>query len=138
VVEITEGPYKVNPRYGGPEYETTSAFGSYCGVSNLAAVAYANQLCNQYGMDTISCGATIAWAMESYGEGKLTLEDTDGIELKFGNTEAMVKMTEMIAKAEGFGKVLGMGSYAAAKALGRGTEAYLTTSHKMEAPAHMP
>ncbi len=138
VVEITEGPYKVNPRYGGPEYETTSAFGSYCGVSNLAAVAYANQLCNQYGMDTISCGATIAWAMEAYEAGKLTLKDTDGIELKFGNTEAMVKMTEMIAKAEGFGKVLGMGSYAAAKALGRGTEEYLTTSHKMEAPAHMP
>lgn len=138
VVEITEGPYKVHPRYGGPEYETSSAFGSYCGVDDLAAVAYANQLCNQYGMDTISCGATIAWAMEAFENNKLTTEDTDGIELKFGNAEAMVKMTEMIAKGEGFGKVLGMGSHAAAQKIGRDTEAYLTTSHKMEAPAHMP
>ena len=62
VVEVIDGPYKVDPHYGGPEYETTSTFGNYCGVNDLAAVAYANQLCNQYGMDTISCGATIAWA----------------------------------------------------------------------------
>ncbi len=138
VVEITEGPYKVDPRYGGPEYETTSTFGNYCGISDLAAVSYANQLCNQYGMDTITCGATIAWAMEAFENGKITTEETGGIELKFGNADAMVKMTEMIAKGEGFGKILGMGSYAAAEQIGRGTEEYLITSHKMEAPAHMP
>jgi len=138
VVEITEGPYKVDPHYGGPEYETSSTFGNYCGVSDLAAVAYANQICNQYGMDTISCGATIAWAMECFENGKITTEDTGGIELKFGNAEAMVKMAEMIAKEEGFGKILGMGSAAAAETIGRGTEEYLITSHKQEAPAHMP
>ncbi len=88
-------------------------------------------------MDTISCGATIAWAMEAFADGKITVEDTGGIELKFGNTEAMVKMTEMIAKGEGFGKTLGLGSQAASAEIGRGTEAYLTTSHKMEAPAHL-
>ncbi len=138
VVEITTGPYRVDPRYGGPEYETTSAFGNYCGISDLAAVSYANQLCNQYGMDTISCGATIAWAMEAFANGRITVEDTGGIELNFGNTDAMIKMTELIAKGEDFGKILGMGSQAAAEEIGRGTEEYLTTSHRMEAPAHLP
>jgi len=138
VVEIKEGPYQVDPHYGGPEYETTSTFGNYCGVDDLPAVAYANQICNQYGLDTISCGATIAWAMECFENGKITTEDTGGIELKFGNAEAMVKMTEMIAKGEDFGKILGLGSAAAAEQIGRGTEAYLITSHKQEAPAHMP
>ena len=56
VVEITEGPYRADPRYGGPEYESISALGSYCGISNLPAIAHANQLCNMYGMDTIACG----------------------------------------------------------------------------------
>jgi aldehyde:ferredoxin oxidoreductase len=138
VVEIKDGPYQVDPHYGGPEYETTSTFGNYCGVNDLAAVAYANQLCNQYGMDTISCGATIAWAMECFEEGKLTLAETGGLELRFGNAEAMVQLTEMIAKGQGFGQILGLGSAAAAEQIGRGTEAYLITSHKQEAPAHMP
>jgi aldehyde:ferredoxin oxidoreductase len=138
VVEITEGPYKVDPHYGGPEYETTSTFGNYCGIDDLAAISYANQLCNQYGMDTISCGATIAWAMECFENGLITTEDTGGLALKFGNAEAMVKMTELIAKGEGFGQILGMGSAAAAKAIGRGTEEFLITSKGQEAPAHMP
>lgn len=138
VVEITEGPYKVDPHYGGPEYETTSTFGNYCGVDDLAAIAYVNQICNQYGMDTISCGATIAWAMECFENGLITPEDTHGLALKFGNAETMVKMTEMIAKGEGFGQILGMGSAAAAAAIGRGTEEFLITSKGQEAPAHMP
>ncbi|GAB4425319.1 MAG: aldehyde ferredoxin oxidoreductase family protein [Anaerolineae bacterium] len=138
VVEIADGPYKVDPHYGGPEYETTSTFGNYCGVGDLAAISYANQLCNQYGLDTISCGATIAWAMECFEAGKLTLEDTGGIELTFGNAEAMVEMTRQIAVGEGFGQVLGLGSAAAAEQIGRGTEEFLITSHKQEAPAHMP
>jgi aldehyde:ferredoxin oxidoreductase len=138
VVEITDGPYRVDPHYGGPEYETTSTFGNYCGISDLAAIAYANQLCNQYGLDTISCGATIAWAMECFENGKITIEDTGGIELRFGNAEAMVQMTELIARGEGFGQILGLGSQAAAEQIGRGTEAYLVTGHRQELPAHMP
>ncbi len=138
VVEIKDGPYQVDPHYGGPEYETTSTFGNYCGVSDLAAIAKANEICNKYGMDTISCGATIAWAMECFENGKITLEDTGGIELRFGNAEAMVKMTEMIARREGFGDVLANGSHRAAEMIGRGTDEYLITSHKQEAPAHMP
>ena len=138
VVEIKDGPYPVDPHYGGPEYETTSTFGNYCGVDDLAAVAYANQLCNQYGLDTISCGATIAWAMECFENGKITLAETGGLELKFGNAEVMVLLTELIAKGQGFGQLLGLGSAAAAELIGRGTDAYLITSHKQEAPAHMP
>ncbi|RME51431.1 MAG: aldehyde:ferredoxin oxidoreductase, partial [Caldilineae bacterium] len=137
VVEITDGPYKVDPHYGGPEYETLATLGSYCGVSDLAAVSYANQLCNQYGMDTISCGATIAWAMECFENGLLTLEETGGVALRFGNAEALVRMTEMIGRGEGFGAVLGMGSAAAAAHLGRG-EAFLAVAKKQEVPAHMP
>jgi aldehyde:ferredoxin oxidoreductase len=138
VVEITEGPYKVDPHYGGPEYETTGTFGNYCGVSDLAAISYANQVCNQYGVDTISCGATIAWAMECFENGKITTEDTGGIELTFGNAEAMVKMMEMIAKGEGFGNILALGSAAAAEEIGRGTDEFLVVGHKQELPAHMP
>lgn len=138
VVEITEGPYQVDPHYGGPEYETIGVFGNYCGVSDLAAICKANEICNKYGVDTISCGATIAWAMECFENGKLTLEDTKGIELKFGNADAMVKMTDQIARQEGFGKVLGLGSAAAAKTIGRGTDQYLVVGKGQEFPAHMP
>ena len=138
VVEIKEGPYQVDPHYGGPEYETTSTFGNYCGVSDLAAIAKANELCNKYGIDTISCGATIAWAMECFEEELINVEDTGGVELRYGNAAAMVQMVDMIARREGFGAVLAEGSARAAAKIGRGTEAYLTTTKNHETPAHMP
>ncbi|MFN2265041.1 MAG: aldehyde ferredoxin oxidoreductase family protein [Anaerolineales bacterium] len=138
VVEINQGKYKVDPHYGGPEYETTSTFGNYCAIDDLAAISKANEICNQYGMDSISCGATISWAFEAFNEGKLTLEDTDGLDLSWGNADAMVQLTERIAKREGFGDLLAEGSERAAKQVGRGTEAYLITFKGQEAPAHMP
>ena len=100
VVEIKEGPYKVDPRYGGPEYETLGTFGSYCGVDNLAAVSLANQICNEYAVDTIACGATIAFAMECYEKGIITKEQTGGIELKFGNAEAMLEVLNQIVTCQ--------------------------------------
>jgi aldehyde:ferredoxin oxidoreductase len=138
VVEITQGPYQVDPHYGGPEYETTSTFGNYCGISDLAAISKANELCNKYGIDTISCGATIAWAMECFEEKLITTQDTDGIELRYGNAQAMVQMVELIAKREGFGDFLAEGSAGAAARIGRGTEEFLVTSKDQEVPAHMP
>ena len=138
VSQIDEGPFKTDAKYGGPEYETLATFGSYCGISNMDAIIHANALCNMYGMDTISCGATISWAMECWAEGKITAEDTGGIELEYGSAEAMVKITEMIAKREGFGKILAEGSQKASEIIGRGTEDYLITSKGQEAPAHMP
>jgi len=137
VVEIKEGTYPVNSRYGGPEYETLAAFGSYCGIDDLAAIAKANELCNRYGMDTISCGATIAWAMETFEAGAIRREDTGGLELRFGDASTMVKLVEMIGQRKGFGDLLAEGSERAAKRLGCGFE-FLTTSKGQEAPAHMP
>lgn len=139
VVEVTEGAYKVDPNYGGPEYETLGTFGSYCGVSDLAAVSLANQICNQFGIDTIACGATIAFAMECFEKGIISTKETGGIELKFGNTEAMLKVLDQIIKNEGpLGKVLSQGSERAAREFGNGADECLITVKGAEAPAHMP
>jgi aldehyde:ferredoxin oxidoreductase len=138
VVEVTEGPYPVDPLYGGPEYETLATFGSYCGVDDLPAVAYANQVCNQYGIDTISCGATIAWAMNCFEKGLISAEDTGGLELRFGDAKAMVKMVELIARREGLGNLLAEGSARAAERIGRGSQDLVVTVKKQELPAHMP
>jgi aldehyde:ferredoxin oxidoreductase len=137
VAERKEAPYPVDPIYGGPEYETLAAFGSYCGIDDLFAVAKANELCNRYGMDTISCGATIAWAMELFESGGITQKDTGGLALDFGNAEAMVQLTRMIAERQGFGDILAEGSARASERLGCGSE-LLTTCKGQEAPAHMP
>ncbi|MBN1565076.1 MAG: aldehyde ferredoxin oxidoreductase family protein [Anaerolineae bacterium] len=138
VVEKEEGPYKLDPNYGGPEYETLGTFGSYCGISDLAAVAYANQLCNQYGMDTIACGATIAWAMDCFENEIISIADTGGIELRFGDAEAMTRMVELIARREGFGDVLAEGSAQAAQRFGQPAVDLLITVKGSEMPAHMP
>jgi len=137
VVAVEKGPYQVDARYGGPEYESLSTLGSYCGVSDLEAIARANQLCNMYGMDTIACGATIAWAMDCFEQGLLTTEDTGGIDLTFGNAEAMVQMVEMIGEREGLGRVLGEGSECAAQELGVGEDLVVAVKGR-ELPAHMP
>ena len=137
VVEIQEGPYQVDRRYGGPEYETLATLGSYCGVGDLAAISRANQLCNMYGIDTVSCGATVAWAMDCFEHGYLTLDDTGGIDLSFGNAGAMVKVVEMIGKREGLGRVLGEGSVRASKRLEIGEELVVAVKGR-EFPAHMP
>jgi aldehyde:ferredoxin oxidoreductase len=138
VVEVTEGPYQVEARYGGPEYESLATLGSYCGVSDLEAVAYANQLCNMYGMDTISCGATIAWAMDCFERGLLGLAETGGIELRFGNAEAMTQMTELIARRQGFGDLLAEGTWRAAQQIGKGAQDLAVVVKGHDLPAHMP
>ena len=139
VVEIKEGAYRADPKYGGPEYETLGTFGSYCDVSDLGAIAKASQLCNEYGVDTIAAGATIAFAMECFEKGVITKEQTDGLELKFGDPDAMLKALEVMVKGEGeFGKTLGQGSERAAKIWGNGADEYLITVKGSEAPAHMP
>ncbi len=139
VVEITEGKHKVDPYYGGPEFETLGTFGSYCGIKDQAAVALANQICNQYGIDTIACGATIAFAIECYEKGVISREQTGGIELKFGDVDAMLAALDAIVKNEGpLGQVLSQGSERAAAVWGNGANEFLITSKGAEAPAHMP
>lgn len=138
VVEL-EGKYPVDEKYGGPEYETIGTFGSYCGVNDLAAISRANQICNEYGVDTIACGATIAWAMECYEKGILTKDDTGGLELKFGNADAMLEtLRQIVTGSSDFGRLLGQGSERAAKVIGKGAEECLITVKGAEAPAHMP
>ena len=138
VVQVSSGTYAVDPHYGGPEFETIAMFGSSCGISDLVAIAKANELCNKYGTDTISCGATIAWAMECFENGLLTAKDTEGVELRYGNTAAMLQMVEQISTRQGFGDLLAEGSARAAASVGRGTERFLTTVKGQEMPAHMP
>jgi aldehyde:ferredoxin oxidoreductase len=138
VVEGEWQGHKLDPLYGGPEYETLATLGSYCDVDDLEAVAYANQLCNMYGMDTISCGATVAFAMDCFERGLITTEDTDGLELRFGNAAAMVEMVERIARCEGFGGVLAEGAARAGRHIGKGAEALAVTVKSHDLPAHMP
>ena len=99
VVKI-DAPYPVDPAYGGPEYETLAALGSNCGIDNLKAICKGNELCNAYSLDTISTGGCISFAMECFEKGLLTLQDTGGLDVKFGNAEAMLKLIELIADRE--------------------------------------
>lgn len=133
-----EGRWSVNPRYGGPEYESLAALGPSVGVSDLVALLKSNELCNALGIDTISTGATIAWAMEAWEKGLLTAADTGGMELNWGDGGTVVKLIEMIANREGFGDLLAEGSERAAARIGRGTERLLTTVKGMEMAMHDP
>jgi aldehyde:ferredoxin oxidoreductase len=136
VVETAWRGRPVEPRHGGPEYETTAVFGSYCGVADLSAIALANKICNDHGLDTIGTGATVAWAMDCFEHGLLT-EAEIGFPAPFGDAAAMVRLTEMLAAREGFGDVLANGSRRAADLLGKGHELLITVKGA-EAPAHMP
>jgi len=117
----------------GPEYETIGMFGSNCGVSDFDAVCKANFICNEMGMDTISAGNSIACAMEMFERGLIPQEDI-GFPLTFGDGSAMVKLTEMMAKREGFGDLLAEGSYRMAEHYG--TTEYFMGVKKQEFPAY--
>ena len=110
--------------YGGPEYETAAALGSLCMNDNLVAISKANELCNKYGIDTISTGVVIAFAMECYEKGTLTKDKTDGLELTWGNHRAMIQLIEKIAKREGIGNILAEGVVRAGKKIGGGSEEF--------------
>jgi aldehyde:ferredoxin oxidoreductase len=124
--------------YGGPEYETIGAFGPDCGISDLQAIAKANELCNAYMLDSISTGATIAFAMECFEHGLITLEDTGGIELRFGNVAAMLTMIEQIARRQGFGDLLAEGSRRAAEKIGGDAPFFAMQVKGQELAMHEP
>lgn len=137
-VEVNNERFTVDPKYGGPEYETIGSFGSLCCVDDLEVIAKAHELCNKYSIDVISTGATIAFAMECYEKGILTNEDLDGMELRFGDAEVVLKLIEMIANREGIGDILAEGSLRAAKKIGRGAEEVALTIKGQELPMHDP
>lgn len=138
IVEVDNGEITVNPRYGGPQYETIAAFGSLCENDDLVTIAKANELCNRYAIDTISTGATIAFAMEAYEKGILTEKDLDGIKLNFGNSEAILKLIHKIAKREGIGNILAEGSARVAQKLGAKAQEICMCVKNQELPMHEP
>jgi len=137
VVHITEGPYQgmAGP---GPEYEGVASLGSLLTITDMASVIVLNELCNRYGVDVISCGSTIAMAMDCYEQGIINAGDTDGIELKWGDVDAVTRMLEKIAYRDGFGDVLADGSKRAAQRIGRGAEKYSVEVKGLEVPMHDP
>ncbi len=124
--------------YGGPEYESVAAFGSNCGVGDIKSMARANELCNRYSMDTISTGMTIAFAMECFEHGLIGLQDTNGIDLHFGNAEAMIQMIDMIANRQGIGNLLAEGSYRAAQVIGGDAHFFSLSVKGQEMAMHDP
>jgi aldehyde:ferredoxin oxidoreductase len=133
-----QGRFAVDPVYGGPEYETLAAFGSNCGIDDLEALMKAHELCNRYGIDTISTGVAISFAMECVERGILGRQDTDGLDLTFGNADAMVRMVERIALRQGFGDLLAEGARRAADKIGRGSEALAMQVKGQDLPMHEP
>lgn len=121
-----------------PEYETLAMFGSNLLNDDLASIVKANEICNNLGLDTISVGATIAYAIECFENGLITGAQTGGLELRWGNAEAIVRLTEMIGRREGFGDVLADGVWAAWKRLGRVGTDFAVHIQGEEIPAHDP
>ena len=132
------GEYKYPAGIKRPEYETAAAFGAMCLNTNAEAIVMANHICNYYGTDTISTGTIIAFAMECYANGIITKKDTDGIDLKWGNHQAMIAMTEKLAKREGFGDVLADGVKKAAERIGKGAEEFAVHIGGQELGLHDP
>ncbi len=135
-IKVDKGRYK-GIEGESLEYETSWAFGGQCGVDDLGALAKVNHMCNEYGLDTISVGNTIGFAMELFEKGIITKKDV-GFKLKFGDDKAMVSMTELIAKREGFGDVLADGTRKAAEKIGKGTDYYTMQVKGLEFPAYDP
>ncbi len=133
-----KGRYRVDPRYGGPEYESLASLGGNLNVDDLVAICKANEMCNYLGIDSISTGATIAWAMEAYEKGLITLEDTDGEPMRFEHGDDVVRWIEKIATRDGYGDVLAEGSQRVAEGLGLGSEEFLTTVKGVEMGMHDP
>jgi aldehyde:ferredoxin oxidoreductase len=118
------GEYKYPAGARRPEYETLGSFGPMCLNNNTESIAMANDICNRYSLDTISAGTAVAFAIECYENGLISKADTDGLEMTWGNHQAIVAMTEKIARREGFGDILADGVKLAAERIGRGAEQY--------------
>ena len=132
---IKSGPY-AGYLSEGPEFETTYSLGSTCGIDYLPAVIAADRLCDEYGIDTISAGVAVGWAMELFEKGILTKDDTDGVDLTWGNHAAMIDMLRKIAYEEGLGKLLAQGTKKASEQIGKGTGDYAMQVKGLEMPAY--
>lgn len=131
---VSEGTY-AGTHGEGPEYENIAAFGPRCGNGDLPSILKMNNMANMYGLDSISAGNAMAWAMECYQKGIFTQEDTDGLDLTWGNHASMVQLIEKITKREGFGDLLADGAYRASVKVGKGSEAFIVQSKGMIHPS---
>jgi aldehyde:ferredoxin oxidoreductase len=136
ISEIKKGPYVAKGE--GPEYESLGAFGGMCQIDSLEAITKAHFLCNEYGLDVISAGSVIAFAMECYEKEILSPKDTDGLAIRFGDPNILMELVHKIAKREGIGDLLAEGTRAIARKLGRGTEAFAMHVKGLELPAYDP
>jgi len=141
-VKVNRGDYALSAMPDGvahkPEYETLWSFGTDLLNGNLESIVKANEICNEYGLDTISVGATIAFAIECFEEGIITAKDSDGLELTWGNHAAIVALAEKIARREGLGDILADGVKVAAQKIGSGAEQYAIHVAGEELPGHDP
>ncbi len=140
VISCGRGTKVTDPKYAsegeGPEYEAAWSMGPDCAIDNLEAITKSNHLCNDLGLDPISVGSTIACAMEMFEAGIITLKDTGGIDLHFGNPDTLVQLTKMIGLREGIGNRLALGSYRFANSFGH--PEFSMTVKKQEMPAYDP
>ena len=134
-MKLAGGPYE-GMLAEGPEFETLYSFGGTCGVDNLDAIIAADRLCDEYGLDTMSTGASIGFAMELYELGILTSSDTDGLDLQWGDHAVMLKLLKQIAYRQGFGEVLADGTKVAAERIGKGADRYAMHVKGLELPAY--
>ncbi|UCE43820.1 MAG: aldehyde ferredoxin oxidoreductase family protein [Candidatus Bathyarchaeota archaeon] len=137
LTQVKEGPF-AGTIVEGPEYETLAMAGANCYISDLAAIAKYNLLCDQLGLDTISTGDAIAFAMECYERGIITEKDTNGLELTFGNVEAYIEMPKLIAYRESIGDILAEGVSRAAEKIGKGSGHFTVHAKRLEYPGYDP
>jgi aldehyde:ferredoxin oxidoreductase len=138
VMKAGTGEYKYDEGAHKPEYETLAMFGSNCANDNLDSIIIAGDICNRYGLDTISTGACIAFTIECFENSVITRDDTDGLEMTWGNHKSIVAMTEKLAKREGFGDIIADGVKKAAEKIGKGSEKYAMHIGGQEFAAHDP
>jgi aldehyde:ferredoxin oxidoreductase len=128
----------LSAKYGGPEYETVGLCGTNLGILDKLEISKINELCSKYTLDTVSFGSTVGFAMECFEKGIITEEDTDGLTLTFGNSEAVKKLVEMTAFRKGFGDLIAKGSKRLSELWGEEAEKLVTHTKGREFPAHMP
>ncbi|MFC1714276.1 aldehyde ferredoxin oxidoreductase family protein, partial [Candidatus Poribacteria bacterium] len=133
-MKVASGPFAVEGHK--PEYETLGSFGTMCLNDNLESIIKANDICNRAGLDTISVGCTIAFAIECYENGLITKDDTDGVELNWGNADAIVAMTQKLADRDGFGDILADGAKIASDKIGEASKEYAVHIGGQEVPMH--
>jgi len=136
-IKLEKGPY-AGVEGAGPEYETLALLGSNCLIDDLEALCFANELCNRFGLDTISTGGVIAFAMEAFEKGLIDREDTGGIELRWGSVEALIEMIKMIARKKGFGGLLSKGIKKASEEIGKNSSEFAMHIKGLEMPGHDP